>query len=76
MSNYRLMDKAKLECRKRQYPSGTRIELICMDDPYTKLTAGDKGTIIDVDPLGDLEVDWDTGSTLKLIIGVDQFRIL
>lgn len=27
---------------KEQYPPGTRVELICMDDPYSKLKPGDQ----------------------------------
>lgn len=31
---------------KEQYPPGTRVELICMDDPYSKLKPGDQGTVL------------------------------
>lgn len=46
------------------------------DDPYTKLLAGDEGTISFVDDLGTLHVRWDSGSTLGLIPGEDRYTIL
>lgn len=77
MCNFKLLGREQLMAREKQYPKGTRVELISMDDPYNKsLKAGAKGTITRVDPLGDLEVDWDSGSTLKLICGVDHFRVI
>lgn len=58
------------------YPVGTRIELRWMDDLYTKLKTGDKGTVRGVDDAGQIMVDWDCGSTLSLIPGVDGFNII
>ena len=51
------------------------------DDPYTKLTQGDMGTIkyVVLDDLwGDdtIRVNWDSGSNLSLISGRDNFVIL
>ena len=56
------------------YPAGTRVELISMDDPYTKLKEGDKGTVTGVDDAGQIMVNWDNGEGLSLIPGEDQFR--
>ncbi len=56
------------------YAPGTRIELICINDPYTKLKPGDIGEIIGVDDLGTLHVAWSCGSTLGLIFGEDEYR--
>lgn len=76
MSNYRLKNIMQIKAREQKYPPGTRVELIYMDDPYAKLEAGEKGTVTAVDPLGDIEVEWDSGSNLKLIYGVDRFRVI
>lgn len=69
---YTETQKALLE----RYPLGTRIMLIHMDDPYTSLLPGDKGTITGLDDLGTLQMVWESGSTLGLIPGVDVFEIL
>jgi len=77
MSSFKVLTEAQLKFREKQYPKGTRVELISMDDPYNKiLHEGSKGTVTRVDPMGDLEVDWDEGSSLKLIYGVDHFKVL
>lgn len=55
---------------------GTRVELIQMEDPYTKLKQGDKGTVDFVDDIGQVHVKWDSGSTLALIPGVDIWKLI
>ena len=56
------------------YPTGTRIELIAMDDPWTSLKKGDQGYSMGVDDMGQIMMKWDNGSTLSLIPGEDRFR--
>lgn len=34
---------------RRMYPKGSRVELISMDDPYSKLSPGDRGIVYGVD---------------------------
>jgi hypothetical protein len=63
-----------LERLKERYPSGTRIELVSMDDRYTKLRPGDLGTVTDIDDTGTIFVSWDRGSSLGLVYGIDQYR--
>ena len=55
---------------------GKRVRLIRMEDPYTKLKSGDLGTIKGVDDMGHILVDWDSGSSLNLISGVDEYEVL
>ena len=59
---------------RRQYPHGTKVELLAMDDPQAPQT-GTMGEILGVDDAGQLIVRWETGSSLSLIPGVDSFRI-
>ncbi len=69
--------KEILERLRRQYPEGTHIELIRMDDPYNKrLVPGSRGTVQFVDSAGTLQMRWDCGSSLGLIPGEDDFRII
>ena len=64
------------EAIRARYPVGARVELISMDDPYSKLVCGDRGTIWHVDDAGQIHVRWDCGSGLALIPGVDSFRLV
>lgn len=63
-----------LKALRERYPVGTRIVLIHMEDPYTKLTKGDKGIVTGIDDMGTLLMQWDTGSTLGLIPDEDRFE--
>lgn len=66
--------KEIVEHIRAQYPKGTRVELIHMDDPYSKLKPGDRGTVTMVDSIGTVFVSWDCGSGLGLAYGEDLFR--
>ncbi|RUS44557.1 DUF4314 domain-containing protein [Cohnella sp. AR92] len=57
-------------------PKGTRVELVSMSDPYTTLKAGDQGTVNFVDDAGTIFVNWDSGSTLGVVYGVDVIKHL
>lgn len=62
---------------RAQYAPGTRIELTApMQDPYAKLNAGERATVLGVDDAGHILCRWDAGSSLNLIPGVDQFKIV
>ena len=66
--------KEQIERISKQYPEGTKLELIAMDDPYTTLKAGDLGNVDFVDDAGQIGMVWDSGSRLSLIPCVDSFR--
>lgn len=59
---------------KKQYPVGTRVELVSMNDEYSRLKPGDKGTVIGVDDIGTIHVDWDCGSGLGIAYGEDSCK--
>jgi hypothetical protein len=46
---------------------GDRVRLVRCTDTYTKLEPGALGTVVYVDGLGTVHVDWDSGSKLGLI---------
>ena len=62
---------------KEGYPKGTRIELNSMrydePDPIPPFT---RGTVVAVDDIGQIFMQWDNGRTLSLIPGEDTFRKL
>ena len=65
-----------VEAVRARYPKGTRVELVSMDDPYSKLKPGDRGTVKSVDDTGTVFVSWDCGSGLGVAYGEDEIRIL
>ena len=58
---------------RRQYPAGTRVELVRMEDVQAPPT-GTKGTVMCVDDTGTIHVRWDTGSSLGIVYGEDLCR--
>ena len=61
-----------LQRLRTSFPEGCRVRLINMDDPYTKLLPGETGTVVHVDCVGTIHVDWDNGSTLGVAFGIDR----
>ena len=65
----------QLEQLRKEYPIGTRVELIHMDDPYNKkLVSGCKGAVRWVDDWGTIHVNWACGSGLGGVYGEDSCR--
>ena len=56
-----------------EYPAGTRVELVRMDDVQAP-PIGTKGTVTGVDDTASVMVAWDNGSSLHAIYGVDEVR--
>lgn len=57
------------------YPPGTRIELIHMDDKWA-VPSGTRGTVDLVDSIGQIQMTWDNGRPLAIVPQVDSFRKL
>ena len=60
--------KETVESIRREYPAGTRVELLRMDDAQAP-PAGTKGTVLGVDDPGSLLMRRDNGSGLNVICG-------
>ena len=61
---------------RAMYPEGTRVECLNMEDPYSPVPPGTRGTVDHVDDMATIHVDWDNGSGLGLVYGEDSFRKL
>ena len=61
---------------REEYPEGTRIMLLKMEDPFTQLKRGDMGNVTHVDDAGQIHMIWDNGSSLALVPGEDEFMKL
>jgi len=70
------MENEKAKNKAPSPKEGQRVELIYTDDEYTSLRKGDRGTVSFVDGMGIVSVKWDNGSTLRLVLGHDKFKIL
>lgn len=66
--------RMRAERVRKQYPVGTRVKLVSMDDPQAPPT-GTLGTVQGVDAIGSIMVLWDTGSTLSVTDADECVRI-
>lgn len=64
-----------VEMIRQEYPAGTRVELVKMDDVQAP-PCGTKGTVNYVDSTGTIYVDWDNGSHLGVVYGEDSCKKL
>lgn len=69
-------NKETVDRVRKQYPKGTRVELISMNDPYSTLKPGDQGCVDFVDDTATVFVNWDNGSTLGVVFGEDAIKSL
>lgn len=67
------MDKRILETIKQQYPAGSRVELVQMDDVQAP-QIGTLGPVVGVDDMGSLLVSWDNGSSLNVLYQIDRIK--
>lgn len=71
----RFPNREIVERVRREYPAGTRVELVRMDDAQAP-PAGTLGTVIGVDDTASLLMRWDNGSHLNVVYGEDVVRRL
>lgn len=69
----RFPSNEQVERLRLQYPNGTRVELLQMDDQQAP-PVGTLGTVYGVDDTGSLLVNWDNGSGLNLIYDTDMWK--
>lgn len=61
--------------QKETYSVGDRILLIHMDDPRP-VPDGTRGTVSHIDDANQIHMNWDNGSRLAIIQGIDDFHKL
>ena len=66
-------NKETVDRIRKEYPVGTRVELVRMEDVQAP-PVGTKGTVLGVDDTGSLLMRWDTGSGLNVGYGEDIVR--
>ena len=70
-----LPDKKTVDRVRAEYPPGTSVSLVWMDDPQAP-PPGTIGNVIGVDDTASLLVEWQTGSSLNVLYGIDQVKKL
>ena len=64
---------------KKTVEVGDRVEIITINDTWTKLEKGSKGIVTKIEQEDDealIWVKWDNGEKLALINGIDKFKII
>lgn len=69
----RFPSRETVEHIRKEYPTGTRVELLRMDDVQAP-PIGTLGTVLGVDDTGSLLMRWDNGSGLNVVYGEDLVR--
>ena len=69
----RFPSRDTVERIRKDFPPGTRVQLLKMDDPQAP-PIGSLGTVIAVDDIGSILVKWDCGSSLSVAYGEDLCR--
>lgn len=68
-------NKSYLAQLRKQYPIGTKIQLISMRDEKYPILPGTIGEVTHIDDLGSIHMKWQNGSSLAIIPEVDSFRV-
>lgn len=69
----KFVKKETVEKLRQEYPSGTRVKLLKMDDEQAP-PIGTLGTVYGVDDMGSIMVKWDNGCGLSVVYGADMCR--
>lgn len=70
----KFLNKSYLAQLRKQYPVGTKIQLISMRDEKYPILPGTIGVVTHIDDLGSIHMKWQNGSSLALIPEVDSFK--
>lgn len=68
-----MLNEKNLNSLRERFPTGCRVELLQMEDEYAP-PRGTIGTVTGIDSTGSLLVDWDNGSGLNVLYGIDRVR--
>ena len=63
----------QLDLIRKQYPVGTIVKLILMEDVHAP-KKGTTGKVFYIDDTGTIHVKWENGSTLGILFGVDRIE--
>lgn len=64
---------------KNDVKIGDRVELLFINDTWTKLAKGSQGTVVKIEKDADerlVWVNWDNGEQLALLEGIDKYKVV
>jgi len=67
------ISKNKLELIRQKYPKGCVVELIEMEDVQAP-KKGTQGKVMYIDDIGTIQIQWENGSSLGVIYGLDRIE--
>lgn len=68
--------REQVEQIKKDYPVGTKLKLLSMQDPHSPVPSGTEGEVVYIDSIGTLKMKWDNGRTLGIIVSEDSFEVI
>ena len=71
----RIPSREVIENLRSRFRRGTRVRLDEMDDWHAP-PVGTEGTVLCVDDIGSIHVEWDNGSMLAVVFGKDSCSII
>ena len=71
----RVISKERLQALRERFKPGSRVELLKMDDVQAP-PIGTRGTVVGVDDIGSIMVNWDNGSGLSIAYGGDECKVV
>ena len=71
----RVISKERLQALRERFKPGSRVELLKMDDVQAP-PIGTRGTVVGVDDIGSIMVNWDNGSGLSIAYGEDECKMV
>ena len=71
-----LPTRAQVERIRKQYPAGTKVRMIRMEEDRNPIQPGTVGTVAYVDDAGSVHMKWENGRTLAFIPGIDSVEII
>ena len=71
----RVISKERLQALRERFKPGSRVEILKMDDVQAP-PIGTRGTVVGVDDIGSIMVNWDNGSGLSIAYGEDECKVV
>lgn len=70
-----IFDRKQVMKLKERYKEGMRVRLIKMDDVQAP-SPGTEGTVLGVDDVGSVLMQWDNGCGLSIVPEEDEFEVI